>query len=123
MGMTKKQTIIFFILISIITLLFIMSSFLKLTGDPKSIEGFAEIGLPLWFMYVVGATELLGAIGLWIGKARRWAIRALAVIMIGAIVLVLIYKTIILTIVPLIVLALLATICWLDRGMTKTVIK
>lgn len=41
-----------------------MAAATKFTNYPAAVEGFDHIGFGRWFMYLVGAFELAGAIGL-----------------------------------------------------------
>jgi uncharacterized membrane protein YphA (DoxX/SURF4 family) len=57
----------------------------KLAGSEQHAASFAEFGLPLWLMYVVGATEVAGGIMLAIGRTRFVAAVMLAGTMVGAV--------------------------------------
>ncbi|WKA55212.1 DoxX family protein [Planococcus shixiaomingii] len=74
----------------LLMVIYFMTGFLKLSGDPTQEQAFAEIyGYGAGFMYVVGVLEILAALGLLIGFwNRKWAIAASAliiVIMAGAV--------------------------------------
>lgn len=59
----------------------------KLMDRASLISEFTEVWhFPLWFMYFVGAAQVLGAIGLFTRQLRMPASLAMALIMIGAIV-------------------------------------
>jgi putative oxidoreductase len=100
--MTKTKKIIFYILLVIVTALFLYTSYDKLSGDPMAKAGFAVAHLPVWFMYFIGVCELLGAIGLWIPKLRNWAAGGLFIILAGAVVTTLIFVSVPLAILPLV---------------------
>lgn len=53
----------------------------------ESAKNLVGMGLPGWFSYLIGASELLGGIGLLIPRFVRLAAAGLIVIMIGAVVL------------------------------------
>lgn len=57
----------------------------KLMGTPMLHESFAAMGLPAWFGYFIGASELAGAVGLLLPMTRKLAAAGLAVIMVGAV--------------------------------------
>lgn len=56
----------------------------KLAGIPYFHGSFAELGLPGWFGYFIGACEVLGAVALFVRPLRRTAALGLLVIMLGA---------------------------------------
>ncbi len=110
--MTKTNNIVYNVLRVLLSALFIFSAYTKLSGDPTQVAGFATAHLPIWFMYFIGAAELLGAIGLWLPKLQKWAICGLEIIMVGAVVVTAIFVSISMAIVPLVVGALL---CYVSR--------
>ena len=57
----------------------------KLLSLDFELEAFARWGYPLWFMYLTGALEVLGAIALLIRPVSALTGAALAALMIGAI--------------------------------------
>ena len=74
------------------TLAFIMAGGMKLSGAPEMVASFQKFGLPVAFMYFIGACEVAGAIGLWLNfsvivqwSLRRLAALGLSIIMAGAI--------------------------------------
>lgn len=56
----------------------------KLAGIPYFHGSFAELGLPGWFGYFIGACEVLGAAALFVRPLRTAAALGLLVIMVGA---------------------------------------
>ena len=56
----------------------------KLMGTPMMHQSFSMMGLPSWFGYFIGASELAGALGLLIIQTRKLAAAGLAIIMVGA---------------------------------------
>lgn len=113
--MTKTQKVIFYILLVIITALFLFTSYDKLSGDPMAKAGFAVAHLSVGFMYFIGVCELLGAIGLWIPKLRNWAAGGLFIILAGAIVTTAIFVSIPMVLFPLIAAVILALVVWLGN--------
>jgi uncharacterized membrane protein YphA (DoxX/SURF4 family) len=101
--MTKKQKIIYYVLLVAVSALFLFSSYSKLSSDPTQVAGFAQAHLPLWFMYFIGAAELAGAIGLWLPKLQKWAVYGLEIIMVGAVVTTVIFVSAVMAILPLVV--------------------
>jgi len=118
--MTTIQKITFYILTTLVSLVFIMGAIPKITAQPMSVDGFAQAHLPLWFMYCIGFAELAGAIGIWIPKVQRWALAGLGIIMIGAIVVTALFQNLLYSIVPLLFIVLLATLYKLGRKKTAT---
>ncbi|HMI88091.1 MAG TPA: DoxX family protein [Polyangiaceae bacterium] len=53
--------------------------------QPEMREGFAKIGFGDWFMYLTGAMELAGGVGLLIPQLAGVAALELAVVMVGAV--------------------------------------
>ena len=82
--MNKKHKVAYYVLLVLITALFLVSGIPKLLDQPMAAAGFAMVGLPLWFMYVIGIGEILGAIGLWIRPLFRYAYEGLFVVLAGA---------------------------------------
>ena len=105
--MTKTNKIVYYILLVIISFMFIMSGYMKVSGDPMSVAGFAKAHLPIWFMYFIGAAEILGGIALWIPKLAKWSSYGLYVIMAGAVVVTICFDNPVFAVVPLIVAALI----------------
>jgi uncharacterized membrane protein YphA (DoxX/SURF4 family) len=60
------------------------SSSPKLIGHESAAAGFDTIGWGDWFMYLVGALELLGAIGLVVARVSGLAAIGLTLLMVGA---------------------------------------
>ena len=74
------------------TLAYLGAGTMKLSGAEEMVQSFTKYGLPVEFMYFIGACEVAGAIGLWLNMTvvvpwplRRLAALGLAVIMVGAI--------------------------------------
>lgn len=57
----KPKSVIGWILSILSALIFLFAAYLQLTGNPIEVQGFGLFGLPLWFMYIVGATEVIGS--------------------------------------------------------------
>ena len=70
----------------ILALLFIASGATKLAGLAPHPEQFAHWGYPIWFMYVVGAWEVGGAVGLMVSPMAYFAALFLGVDMAGAVI-------------------------------------
>ena len=69
---------------TLLSIIFLFEGVTKLLAMDFQIQFFSHWGYPLWFMYVIGLLELLGAIGLWFPKLTLYANIGLIGIMIGA---------------------------------------
>ena len=63
---------------------FVGGGFLKVSGDPTMVEMFANIGVGLWFRYVVGALEIAGGVGVLIPPLSGLAALGLVCLTVGA---------------------------------------
>ncbi|MEZ5427266.1 MAG: DoxX family protein [Pyrinomonadaceae bacterium] len=82
MGTSKVKSIISWVLVVLLALLFAAASLGKLTGAAGPM--FEKWGYPAWFALFIGVCELAGAVGLLIPKLTKWAILGLTAIMLGA---------------------------------------
>lgn len=101
--MTTTQKVIYYVLLVIVSALFLFAAFPKLTGDPMAVAGFTQAHLPIWFMYFIGIVEVLGVIGLWIPKTTKWAAWGLMIIMVGAVITTAVFTSVAMAIMPLVV--------------------
>jgi putative oxidoreductase len=69
----------------LLTVVFLVAAGMKFAAVPFEIAGFARFGYPLWFMYVVGVLQLLGAVLLWTRGCVAVGAGLLAVLMVGAV--------------------------------------
>jgi putative oxidoreductase len=68
----------------VLALLFVFFAVPKLSGRPGMVQEFAQIGAGQWMRYLVGTTELAGAIGLLTPWLAGLAAAGLAAEMVGA---------------------------------------
>ena len=68
---------------ALLSLMFLFPASFKLLSVSIAVGFFTKWGIPLWMMYVIGASELAGAIGLLIPRTRLAAAYALFLLMIG----------------------------------------
>ncbi len=78
--MTKTKLLTY-----LLALVFLLSGAAKLAGMEFEIQAFQRWGYPLWFMYLSGAIEVAGAIGLLLPRISAFVAMGLAVFMIGAV--------------------------------------
>ncbi|MBE0482346.1 MAG: DoxX family protein [Bacterioplanes sp.] len=69
----------------VLALIFFASGAAKLASLEFEIVAFERWGYALWFMYAIGAIEVIGAVGLLLKRVSALASAGLAVMMIGAI--------------------------------------
>lgn len=113
--MTKTQKIIYYILLIIVSALFLLASYAKLTGNAGAEADFTIVHLPVWFMYFIGIAELLGAIGLWIRCLQAYAAAGLSIILAGAVVITAAFFSVPEALFPLATAAVLGIIVWLHN--------
>jgi uncharacterized membrane protein len=120
--MSKNKKVFYYVFLGIVTVLFLFSGASKLMGQAQAVTGFAQIGLPVWFMYVIGAGEVLGAIGLWVSKLQKWAAAGLFEVLVGAFVTTWVAMGFLFSLFPLVVAVILAkALCLKYRHPVPTV--
>ena len=113
--MTKKQKIAYYVLLVVVSGLFIFSAISKIIAVPAAVAGFTSIGLPMWFMYVIGLGELLGGMGLWIRPVFRYSSEGLFLVLLGAFGTTLVFMGPGMALFPLAVGVLLGLVVWLHK--------
>lgn len=110
-------TILARVLSVVLTLAFLAAAGAKLAGVPMMVANFDKIGLGQWFRYVTAILEIVGAVALWIPRARFQGAVLLAIIMIGAVVA---HVTALGTnpTPPIVLFLIAATVAWLRRPST-----
>lgn len=106
--------IISIVLQSLLALVFLMTGFMKISGNKQQVETFKHLNLPQWFRVVTGWVQLVGVAGLVIGfwnpgvtaLAGLW----LAITMLGGVITHIRAKDPISQAIPAFILAVLATI-------------
>jgi uncharacterized membrane protein YphA (DoxX/SURF4 family) len=81
----KSQSVSVRILVIVLALAFAAAGIAKLLSAPMMVAEFALFGYPQWFLYVVGALEVLSAIFFLIPRLRAVATVIVVCIMVGAI--------------------------------------
>ena len=81
----KTKNIVLWAGSALLALAFLGAGATKLSGNPEMAANFARWGFPEGFMYVVGALEVAGAIGLLLPRLAGYAAPALVGVMLGAI--------------------------------------
>ncbi|WP_223671053.1 DoxX family protein [Kangiella shandongensis] len=73
------------VVVLVLFLVFFLSGIAKLTSLPFEVEAFERWGYPLWFMYLTGFIEIIGAAALLIPRVSAVASLVLAGLMVGAV--------------------------------------
>lgn len=81
----KTKNITGWIVTGLLGLAFLMAGMVKISGQDEMIQNFDKWGFPVAFMYFIGISELLGAIGLFVKITRIYAAFGLIAVMLGAI--------------------------------------
>ncbi len=115
MNRSKVKNVIAWVIQILLAAGFVMAAAGKLTGNQQMVENFRNWGYPEKFYLLIGALELLGAIGLLIARTAWLAASGLIVIMLGAIATHLLHGEIPQSVFPLTFLLLLAVVLFLRR--------
>jgi putative oxidoreductase len=113
--MTKKQKIIYYVLSVLVSGMFLLAAYAKLSDNPGQEMAFTIAHLPIWFMYFIGVCELAGVIGLWIPKLSVWACYGLLIIMAGATIVTAVFVSVPKALFPIIVALCLGIIMRLRK--------
>ena len=103
-------------LTTVLAVFFLLAGGLKLRGTPSQVENFAHWGYAAWFLYVIGAVEIVGAIGLLVPRLAGFAVLLLGGTMLGASLTHLVHHEMKAVPVPLAILGLLAVLGYARRG-------
>ncbi len=112
--MNKSKKIISWSLRILLALGFLAASSGKLTNNPQVIEMFSNWGFPANFHFVIGILEFVLAIMLLIPRTLKYALIGLGLLMIGALITHLTCDPILQIIRPLIFMAIICTVYWLN---------
>ena len=100
----------------VIAAIFLLSGGAKLAGLEFEIAAFERWGYPLWFMYLTGALEVLGGVGLWVKRVSALAAACLAALMIGAVATHVLHSEWGMLVAATVIMGLAATRAWLGRN-------
>jgi putative oxidoreductase len=76
--------IIFWVLVAAYVIPAFIFGFKKLTGNKQSVALFKKWGYPLWFMHLLGLTEITGSVLMFFNSTRIYGIAIFPVILAGA---------------------------------------
>jgi uncharacterized membrane protein YphA (DoxX/SURF4 family) len=100
----------------ILAAFFLLAGGGKLTGTAKQVDSFAHWGYAVWFLYVIGAVETAGAIGLLVPRVAVFSVLLLGGTMLGAALTHLVHHEMMAVPVPLVILGLLAVVGYARRS-------
>jgi uncharacterized membrane protein YphA (DoxX/SURF4 family) len=80
----RAGNVALWVLQAVLAFQFAGGGLLKLTGSPEMVDLFATIGAGQWLRYLVGALEVVGAVGLLVPRLSGLAALGLAALMAGA---------------------------------------
>jgi uncharacterized membrane protein YphA (DoxX/SURF4 family) len=106
----------------LLALTYAFSAFGKLSADATNVAGFEAMGLGTTGMYVIGALEAAGAIGILIPRLAGFTAICFVALMIGAVTITLAIGGGVLALIPAVVLVLVAVVAWGRRDSTKALI-
>jgi uncharacterized membrane protein YphA (DoxX/SURF4 family) len=86
MNQTSKRSRTVTIVSAVTALAFLAAGTAKLLGAPPLVESFTHFGFGTGFMRFIGATEVAGAVGLFLPRLAPLAATGLVIIMGGAVV-------------------------------------
>lgn len=81
----KRQRVGSCIVRAVLAIIFTVAAGMKFAATPFEVAGFERFGYPLWFMYAIGALQLLGAALLWVRGLISIGAALLAILMVGAV--------------------------------------
>lgn len=101
---------------------YLFSAYGKLSADPLNVAGFEAMGLGVVGMYVIGALELAGAVGLLVPRLMGLAATCFVALMIGAVVATVAVGAGAMVVIPLVVGVLVAVVAWGRRENTAALV-
>jgi uncharacterized membrane protein YphA (DoxX/SURF4 family) len=88
----------------------------KLSGAQAQVDNFAHWGYAMWFLYLIGAIETVGGLGLLVPRLAVFAVLLLGGTMVGASLTHLVHDEMKAVPVPLVIAGLLAVVGYARRG-------
>lgn len=113
---TKTKNITGWVITGLLALAFIMAGATKLMGQEMHLQNFERWGIPIAFMYIIGALEALGVVGLFIKKWRVLAGLGLAGLMLGGIGAHLVNNEAAMIGAPIVLMVLSVVVVWIRKN-------
>ncbi len=101
---------------------YVMASVPKLMASSQAVEGFADMGLGMAGMYVIGALELAGAVALLVPRLCGLAGVAFVGLMVGAVIATVGTLGLGTAVFPAVMLVLVAVVAWARRRRTAELV-
>lgn len=111
----RWQTYAVYAVMALLTLGFLLFGGGKLAGQQMNIDNFTRWGYPIWFMYLTGLIEVVGAVLLWPQRTRLIGALLLVGTMLGAILTHVINGEAAFAAMPAVLLLLAAFVAWSNR--------
>jgi uncharacterized membrane protein YphA (DoxX/SURF4 family) len=108
--MAKVKTVAMWSVSIVLTAMFLLAGAPKLLKADQARPMFVGYGYPAWFATLIGVSEVLGAIGLLVPRLAALAAAGLSIIMVGAFFTHLLHHEYSHSVVPLVLLVLLAAV-------------
>ncbi|MGI8816581.1 MAG: DoxX family protein [Pseudonocardia sp.] len=123
-GRSRAANLALWALQALLGALFVFSGSVKVTADPQTVAGFAQMGLGNAGIYLIGGLELEGAVALLIPGLAGFAALCLVALMVGAVVATVLTMGLspLLTI-PVVALIVAAIIAWGRRRDTVELVR
>jgi putative oxidoreductase len=113
---TRGTSIALWIITGLPGLSLLAAGAMKLTGPQPMVENFARWGYPPWFLYVTGAIEVAGAVGLFIPRVAPFAALLLGCTMVGAVITHVAHGDARMIVAPLVLLVLVGIVGYARRA-------
>lgn len=107
----------------LLALLYVASGLGKVTLEATVVAGFTAMGIGPGLTVTIGVLELLGAVGLLIPRIAGLAATAFVALMIGAVAITAATLGVGMTLVPAVVLVLVAVVAWARRHETAALLR
>ncbi|HEY0737008.1 MAG TPA: DoxX family protein [Herpetosiphonaceae bacterium] len=111
----RWQTYAVYAVMALLTLGFLFFGGMKLAGAQMNVDNFTRWGYPIWFMYLTGLIEVVGAVLLWPQRTRLIGALLLVATMLGAIATHLVNGEAAFIAMPVVLLLLAAFVAWSNR--------
>ncbi|HEY0604407.1 MAG TPA: DoxX family protein [Herpetosiphonaceae bacterium] len=111
----RWQTYAVYAVMALLTLGFLLFGGGKLAGAQMNVDNFTRWGYPIWFMYLTGLIEVVGAVLLWPQRTRLIGALLLVATMLGAIATHLVNNELAFAAMPVVLLLLAAFVAWSNR--------
>ncbi len=114
-GSGRDSRIGLYAISGVLTAIFLFAGGFALSNAPQAVAGVARYGYPHWFLFVVGAVEVLSAIALWVPRIRVLGALGICAIMVGAVITHLTHGEARVIPIPIALLILSATVAYARR--------